>query len=113
MWNIFLMASHDSIPSSPGTGGRLLPPSTKSGQSGKENYHGTRLTLPATSVNTKSGARVVVDTGCQSCYEQGKSPFFLKKDQFILCGPHRKNKHHGEYILSHRISSRTIAVSQF
>jgi len=42
MWNIFPMGSHDSILSSPGTGGRLLQPFIKSGQSGKENYPGAR-----------------------------------------------------------------------
>jgi hypothetical protein len=36
------MEFHDIILSSPGTGVRLLPPCTKSGQSGKENFHGTR-----------------------------------------------------------------------
>lgn len=69
MWNIFLTGSHDSIPSSHGTGGRLLHPCTKSGQSGKENYPGTRLTLPATGANTRSSASAVVDGGCLICCE--------------------------------------------
>ena len=69
MWNIFLMGSHDSIQFSPGTGGRLLQPCTKSGQSGKENYHGTRLTLPATGANTRSCASAVVDGVCRTCCE--------------------------------------------
>jgi len=69
MWNIFLMGSHDSILSSLGTGGRLLPPCTKSGQSGKENYPGARLTLRAYGANTGSGARAAVDGVCRSCCE--------------------------------------------
>ena len=69
MLNIFLMGSHDSIPSSPGTGGRLLQPCTKSGQYGKGNCRGVRLMLPAPAVNTKSGVRAVVDIDCRICCE--------------------------------------------
>jgi hypothetical protein len=63
------MGSHDSIPSSPGTGGRLLQPCTKSGQSRKENYPGARLTLPAAGANTRNVARAVVDGVYRSCCE--------------------------------------------
>ena len=87
MWNIFLMGSHDSIPSSPGTGGRLLPPCTKSVQSGKETFPGTRLTLPATGADTRSAARAVRGGVCRNCCEVYLNRYSYENRTIqILCG---------------------------
>jgi hypothetical protein len=89
MWNIFLTGSHDSIPSSHGTGGRLLYPCIKSGQSGKENYPVALLMLPADGANTRSAARAVLDGVCRSCCKTSDASLKKKDDRIIFAFPHR------------------------
>ena len=92
MWNIFLMESLGSILSSPGTGVRFLPPCTKSGQSGKVKFPGVRLMLLAESVNTTSGARVVVGSACQIFYEPRDTSFKKKMKGLLLVFPTGETK---------------------